>query len=147
MVKKRLSIILLITAFIIASVLILAHEGEEDEFNVEPSARYPLTQLQAVSYGSIIFFILIVIILLFRKKLNERAKKAFYLLILLNTLIVTLYLISTTLHLNITSETQGPVHWHADYEVWICDEEFKLPEPQGFSNKQGTELFHSHNDN
>jgi hypothetical protein len=51
------------------------------------------------------------------------------------------------LHLNIISLTKGPVHWHADFEIWVCGREIKLSEPKGLSNKQGVDLMHAHNDN
>ena len=125
----------------------LTHEGEEDEFMLDHSELYPLTQLEAVGYGSFVFGILIIVIILFNKKMNEMIKKIVYSLVVVIALLVTVYLVITTLHLNIISLTKGPVHWHADFEIWICDKEIKLAEPKGFSNKQGVDLMHAHNDN
>ena len=51
-----------------------------------------------------------------------------------------------TVYLNIISENGGPVHWHADYEVWVCGQELDLIDPSGFSNKVGTSILHEHND-
>lgn len=62
------------------------------------------------------------------------------------TLLVTIYIILTTLHLNIISITKGPVHWHADFEIWVCNKEIKLAKPKGLSNKQGVDLMHAHDD-
>lgn len=71
--------------------------------------------------------------------------------------IVTVYLIGSTVYLNNISYTKGPVHWHADFEIWACgepilshnsgDEVDKLLDPQGFlSNKVGSPTIHEHND-
>jgi hypothetical protein len=60
---------------------------------------------------------------------------------------VTTTLIITTVRLNKLSWSQGPVHWHADYQVWACGRELDLVDPQGkFSNKVGTATLHEHND-
>ena len=121
---------------------------EYKDLDLTRSKLYPLSQISAVGYGLLIFVILIPIIILFSQKMNESTKKIVYILIFISVSLVTIYLVVTTLHLNFISETKGPVHWHADYEIWICDEEIKLEKPKGiFSNKQGTALLHSHQDN
>lgn len=59
----------------------------------------------------------------------------------------TLILISSTVYLNNVSSSGGPVHWHADFEAWACDQELELKDPEGFlSNKVGTPVLHEHND-
>ena len=59
----------------------------------------------------------------------------------------TLSLIYSTVRLNQISWSKGPVHWHADYQVWACGQEFELKDPQGrFSNKVGTATLHENND-
>jgi len=126
---------------------VLSHEAEED-FMLNHSELYPMTQLQAVGYGSLAFIVLIIIILLFSKKMNELNKRVAYFLIIAVIGVVTLYLILTTLHLNIISLTKGPVHWHADFEIFVCDKQIELAKPKRMlSNKQGVELMHAHNDN
>ncbi|MBI2654378.1 hypothetical protein HYX02_06240 [Candidatus Woesearchaeota archaeon] len=144
--KKRLAFWLFIL-FILFAYPIIAHEGEpEEEFMLDHSQLYPLSQLAVVGYGSIAFGILILVVLLFHKKMNDLHKRAVYLLIVIVVAIVTLYLVITTLHLNLTSLTKGPVHWHADFEVWVCGKELHLPEAKGLSNKQGVDLMHAHED-
>lgn len=143
--KKRF--LILASIFLIASIYaVFSHEGEE-EFGMGNPGLYSLSQLAVVAYGSIAFGILIVTILLFNKAMTEIIKKAVYILLVILVSVVTIYLISATLHLNIISESKGPVHWHADFEIWACGKELKLAEPKGMSNKQGTDLIHSHNDN
>ena len=144
--KKRL--LLLLSLMLILSInFAFSHGGEEDKFMLDHSGLYPVTQLQAVGYGSLVFGVLIAVIILFHKKMRGMAKKIAYSLVLIVVALVTLYLVITTLHLNVISITKGPVHWHADFEIWVCDKEIKLAEPKGLSNKQGVDLMHAHNDN
>jgi hypothetical protein len=58
----------------------------------------------------------------------------------------TAYLSGSTIYKNITSETKGPVHWHADFQIWKCGQEVKLKSPEGLSNRIGTTLLHEHGD-
>ena len=67
--------------------------------------------------------------------------------IALPLLLGTVYLAGTTLHLNAVSETRGPVHWHADFEVWWCGNQIHLPTPTGLANSVGTATLHEHGDN
>ena len=141
--KKRALLFLIIS--ILLMPFIYPHETEEN-FDFEHSRIFPISQLTISIYGSIIFGIFIFIILMFHKKMNELTKKIMYISIVAVISLVTIYLILTTMQLNINSVTKGPVHWHADYEIWVCGKEIKLAEPKGLSNEQGTELTHSHND-
>lgn len=143
--KKSNLIALLLIIAVLCSFNVLSHSADE-EFNLEHSDMYPLSQIAAFGYGSLAFAVLIAIILLFHKKMNEIAKKIVYYLVAITAVLVTLYLIITTLHLNIVSLTKGPVHWHADFEIWVCDKEINLVDPEGLSNRVGPSLLHEHND-
>ena len=146
--KKRFLVFLSLILLILPISIVFSHEGEENEFMLDHSELYPISQLSAVTYGSILFGILIVIIIFFHKRMNNLTKKIVYFLIAAVASLVTIYLIITTLHLNVISLTKGPVHWHADFEIWVCDEEIKLAKPKSFlSNKQGVNLMHAHDDN
>src|SRR3972149_8705986 len=81
------------------------------------------------------------------KNESERLKLLFFGLIIIPTIITTLVLVGSTLYLNSVSATGGPVHWHADFEIYYCGEKIELADPEGFSNKVGTDTFHEHNDN
>jgi len=144
---KRGIIALLLIIPVLCSFNVFSHEAEPQEFNLEHSDMYPLSQIEAFGYGSLAFAILIAIILLFHKKMNEIAKKIVYCMVAVTAVLVTLYLVITTLHLNIISLTKGPVHWHADFEIWVCDKEIDLVDPKGLSNRVGPPLLHEHNDN
>ena len=143
--KKRFLVLFLILS-LLSIYNVFSHDNEE-QFDLDHSQLYPLSQLAVVGYGSLIFGILIIIILLFHKIMNDAVKKIVYFLIIITTSLVTIYLVLTTLHLNVISITKGPVHWHADFEIWVCDSEIKIAESKGLSNKQGVDLMHAHNDN
>lgn len=141
--KKRF-VFLLLVLILLSLPIVFSNEDDSDMANPSP---FKFTQLSVVGYGSIAFIILIVIIILFQNKMNNLTKKMVYFLIAAVTLLVTLYITITTLHLNITSETKGPVHWHADFEIWVCDKKIEFVDPKGMSNHVGTPLLHEHNDN
>src|SRR3989338_8914850 len=143
---KKGFLLFLLAIFLLSASSAFSHE-EEVEYMLDHSVLYPISQLQGAGYGSLIFGILVLAIILFHKKMNDAAKKIMYILVVAVISIVTLYLVLTTLHLNVTSITKGPVHWHADFEIWVCGREIKLSEPKGLSNKQGVDLMHAHNDN
>lgn len=59
----------------------------------------------------------------------------------------TLFLAGSTVYLNVKADSGGPVHWHADFEIWACDSQLELRNPTGFlSNKIGTSVLHEHDD-
>ena len=62
-------------------------------------------------------------------------------------IISTLYLAGTTVYLNQKSWSQGPVHWHADFEIWACGEQIDIVDPEGFRNLVGESAVHEHGDN
>jgi len=144
--KKRIFLLVVFIFMVLFANNAVSHE-EDEQFNLDHSNLYPLSQLAVVGYGALIFGILILAIIFFNKTMNEAVKKGVYLLLLVVVSLVTIYLVMTTLHLNIISVTKGPVHWHADFEIWVCGKEIKLAEPKGLSNKQGVDLLHAHNDN
>lgn len=59
----------------------------------------------------------------------------------------TVLMIGATVFLNVKADSKGPVHWHADFEMWACGNELELRDPTGFlSNKIGTSVLHEHDD-
>lgn len=144
--KKRALLFLFFIILILSIYAVYSHE-EEENFDFGHSGIYPVSQSIVVIYGSAVFGILIFFILAFQGRMNEFSKKIAFILIVAAVSSVTIYLILATLQLNISSVTKGPVHWHADYEIWVCGREADLTEPKSLlSNRQGTQLMHSHND-
>jgi len=90
---------------------------------------------------------IIVIISIFLKEKTEKLKIVLIAGILIPIILTTVYLATTTIYVNLISETKGPVHWHADYELWACDNKIELIKPKGLSNKIGNTVFHDHGDN
>lgn len=96
-------------------------------------------------FGSVSLMVLATIALKI-KNLSEENKKLLFIAIVSVTLIPTIVMSASTVYLNVTSSSGGPVHWHADLEIWNCGKEVDLLDPKGLSNKIGTPTFHEHND-
>ncbi|MBI4155287.1 hypothetical protein HY498_04340 [Candidatus Woesearchaeota archaeon] len=77
----------------------------------------------------------------------KREKKFLFLAIIIPIVLVTLYMAFSTIYLNIMAETRGPVHWHADFEIFACGKKIDLASPKGLVNRVGTSTFHEHGDN
>lgn len=73
-------------------------------------------------------------------------KKLLFFIIVAITITTTLFLAASTIFLNSVSSSKGPVHHHADFEIWACGQELNLKDPKGLSNKIGTSTLHEHND-
>ena len=63
------------------------------------------------------------------------------------TALGTIYLVAVTIAQNQASVTRGPVHWHADYEIFVCGQSKKDVDPRGLANRIGTPVLHEHGDN
>ena len=143
--KKRI-LLLLSIIFILSAGYAFSHE-EETDYMLDHDELYPISQMKAFGYGSLAFGVIAIIIVIFNKAMGENIKKLAYFAIVVLVVSVTLYLVIVTLHINFTSISKGPVHWHADFEIWACDKKIGLFEPKGLSNKQGVDLMHAHDDN
>lgn len=93
-----------------------------------------------------LLLILLSIISLKVKRASSTLKKLLFASFVIVTIGCTLLLGALTIYLNAVSESGGPVHYHADYEIWRCGEELELRDPEGTSNKIGTSTIHEHND-
>lgn len=127
---------------------VLAHEGEELVEIVKPSLgetiRTNSLKFSLLAYG---FLLVLAVIAVFLKKTNEKVKYLLFGAITLVSVLTTIYLVGSTIYLNQQSETGGPIHWHADFEIYSCGQKVEIKDPEGFSNKVGTEVVHEHNDN
>lgn len=128
-------------------ITVLAHEGEEV---VEQAAPLLGEVIRAnslkFSLAALVIILLLSLAALIIKKPQEKIKYLLFGLIVVAVLANTIYLVGSTIYLNQVSATKGPVHWHADYEVWRCGQELELEDPKGLSNKVGSETVHEHND-
>lgn len=90
--------------------------------------------------------VILVLVALTIKKQSILTKKVLFISIALITIATTLFLAGSTIYLNMISVSKGPVHYHADFQIWNCGEELELVDPKGLSNKVGTSTLHEHND-
>ncbi len=103
------------------------------------------TSLYTVGIASVLLFVFTGISLTLKKP-GELVKKLLFGAIVLTSILPTLYFAISTFYVNTISSSKGPVHWHADFEVWACGREIELVDPKGLSNKIGTNTLHEHND-
>lgn len=101
--------------------------------------------LMVLGLGAFLLVVL-AIISLKTKHLSHEAKKILFLSVIVATLVPTVVMAASTIYINVISSSNGPVHWHADFEVFACGQEFDLKDPKGLSNKIGTATLHEHND-
>lgn len=102
--------------------------------------------MNVVLAGSIALIVLVALAILFANK-KPKLKLPLFAGILVAVLGTTTVITGGTIYLNMNSYVGGPVHWHADFEVWACGNEMELRDPTGFlSNKIGTATLHEHND-
>ncbi len=52
------------------------------------------------------------------KKLTDESKKLLFVAIVFVAMIPTLVMAGSTVYINTTSSSGGPVHWHADIEIY-----------------------------
>ena len=150
--KKGIRIFLaLVILSAISSLVVIAHgDGDghdEDLAAMDPNTYLPLPLWDAVIAATAILALFTFISVELKGKLSEEAKKIIFIVLAVTMITSTLYLVGATVYLNMISETGGPVHWHADYEIWDCGKQISLHEPESMSNKVGTSVIHEHNDN
>jgi hypothetical protein len=119
--------------------------------------------IKAVTWGSVLLVGLVLSAIVLKKLKGKRRKQAswempLFLSIVGTILGISVFLVGSTIYLNTVSSSKGPVHWHADFEIWACGEPITahlangedvdhLKDPQGrLSNKIGTATYHEHND-
>ncbi len=121
--------------------------GKEVEEAVIPTLEDIIrsNSLKIVFFASLIIITSVVLTVLLKGR-GEGVKRVLFTLIVIPTLLATIFMVGSTLYLNYVSSTGGPVHWHADFEIWDCGQEVDIRDPQGLSNKVGTSTFHEHGD-
>ena len=143
--KRGNRLVFSVVLLILFSFFVSGHEEEVHEEEVNIGEYVSKLSLQLVAIASVIVVFLVAISIMYEKKI-KKAKKYLFLGIVIPIVIASLFLIGSTLYVNFISETKGPVHWHADFEIWNCGEKLDLVNPEGFSNKIGSSVFHEHGD-
>jgi hypothetical protein len=147
----EIKVLLLIIALILSSFAAYSHGADdvpEEEINEEEIGLEQYIRSTSSNYILIASIIATTLILfsIYHKGKSEKAKFLMFLGIVVPIIIATVYSAGSTIYLNLISETQGPVHWHADFEIWDCGKKIDLKDPEGFSNKIGSAVFHEHGD-
>lgn len=104
-----------------------------------------MSTVQIIS-GASAFVLLSLLLSILIKNKSETLKLVLFLFIAIPVIFGTGYLVYSTIHKNVTSVTGGPVHWHADFEIYSCGKKLELVDPEGLSNRVGTSTLHEHND-
>lgn len=100
-----------------------------------------------ITIGASIALVVLTIIAALVKNRSEKFKLPLFIAMFVVIVGSTLFLGASTIYLNTSSDSGGPVHWHADFEIWACGNELELRDPFEFlSNKIGTPTLHEHND-
>ena len=96
--------------------------------------------------AAVVLFVLTVVAAILKDHL-PRLKLPIFILMVTAMIGSTIYLAASTIYVNFKSDSGGPVHWHADIEIWACGNELELRDPFKFlSNKIGTATLHEHDD-
>lgn len=123
--------------------VVFSHDGAQqmDDMIKDNSTLY-------ITIASIIIvlFVLYSIYASKRPHFTEKKRLMLFLGIVIPIVLATTYIVGATIYLNISSNTKGPVHWHADFEIWGCGDRIDLIKPHGLSNRAGTPVFHAHGD-
>ncbi|MBI4044273.1 MAG: hypothetical protein HY392_01025 [Candidatus Diapherotrites archaeon] len=133
---------------VFSSVFVYGHEGEEEEEVIQsPSVYLPADPFTIATYVFLLVLVLSVLSIFFQGKMGEKTKKIVFVIVAVTVFLTTIYAAGSTVYLNVVSESGGPIHWHADFEIWVCGEKAgKLEGPEGLSNRVGTPVFHHHDD-
>lgn len=101
---------------------------------------------RTVAIAAVTLIVLTIIAVLIKDRVPQ-LKMPVFVLMTITMVTSTFILIGSTVYLNVNSDSGGPIHWHADFEIWACDNELELRDPTGFlSNKIGTSVLHEHDD-
>ncbi len=103
--------------------------------------------LVLIAAGIVFAIGVIVAVIINHKKMKDIFRKILFLLIAIPVVVASIYLAGSTIYLNHASESKGPVHWHADYEILACGEKIELVKPTGLTNRVGDPTIHEHGDN
>jgi hypothetical protein len=122
----------------------LAIVATQQPFDLERATA--ALSIRTTVWATVILTVLVIAGALIRNRV-PRLKLPIFILIATTVITTTGVLAASTVYLNTHSSSGGPVHWHADFEMWVCGEQIDLVNPHGWlSNKVGTASLHEHND-
>lgn len=122
-----------------------AHTGELHETASE-SLTHQFSSTTVLALTVVVILASTTMLLTYKDSLKESQKRIIFGIIVVSAVVSTGYLVGNTVYMSLTSWSKGLVHWHADFEIWICGQKVVLPEPTGLANRIGTEEIHHHGD-
>ena len=146
--KKRLVLLVVFLLFVIS---VFAHGDEnrnEDDIDVGMHGFFDSFLPIPLVIGIFILSAIPFLILAVTKKEKEKISRQhiIFWIVIYFISAITLVVVADTINLTINSETKGPVHWHADFEIWKCGKKLDIIDPEGMANRVGSRLFHEHGD-
>ncbi len=151
MAKKR-DLMFVSSARIIGIVLLslfvsvgYAHEEEIHKTRAE-SVFHQFNTTTVIALTIVAILACTIMLLTYNEGLDENQKKIIFGIIVIAAVVSTGYLVGNTVYMSLTSWSKGLIHWHADFEIWICGEKIVLPDPTGIANRVGTAEVHHHGD-
>lgn len=142
MIGKTFFRLLVIVLLVLLASLAMA---DDETSRLDDGVKLKNRAMSAIIVTSILLTALVILAIISKQKLHNH-KRRLFLLMIAPVIVATLYTAGVTIYLNQVSLTKGPVHWHADFEIWNCGEKADLLKPSGWSNRIGTPVFHEHND-
>ena len=155
-VLRHAKILLAPVAFSLLNRMASAQESEPGGALLDETLKH--NAVVSIFIGSAIVIALVVIATLAKNALAKKKRRkdvelppklAYPLFFSISAviLLVSLYVAGSTIYINTISSTKGPVHWHADFEIWNCGTNVDLVDPTGLSNRVGETVLHEHGDN
>ena len=136
---------LILLVFLLLLNFVFAHGDETEDVKVDNSFFEDF--LPAYIITAVFIFSAVPFLLLYFSKKKISKQHIYFWIIIYFVSVITLIIIFDTINLTLKSETKGPVHWHADYQIWNCGERLDIMEPEKLTNRIGTRLVHEHGDN
>ena len=136
--KEAFPFIVVFLLLMISLAAFAADERSVDQQIKESSVKFVLI-------GTAILCVLICIALMYKNNSNA-SKILIFGAITVVILATSVYVAASTIYLNSISPSKGPVHWHADFEIWKCGQKLDMINPSGMSSLVGTSTLHEHGD-
>jgi hypothetical protein len=122
-----------------------SHEGEVHKTTTE-NFFHQVDTTTVIALSIVVILACASVLLNYGNILSESYKKGVFITIAIFAVLSTGYLVGNTIYMAVTSWSVGLIHWHADFEIWICGREIVLPEPTGLTNRVGMADVHHHGD-
>jgi hypothetical protein len=138
-----------VVMLLLAAPLVLGHEAPVPhvEYDDGKEAQVLSRAFTIMIIAGLIVVVCTALAMIFHERRGPRTNWLLFLGIALPTIFATAFSAGSTIYLNVQSETRGPVHWHADFEIWVCGRHVDLKSPAGLANRIGTSTLHEHGDN